>query len=161
MNHYIISEYIVLPLHHMTSFGTVGLGTLCQANHNLGALEIKPTIIAGHEDTTPPKKWDEFSSKITHTWDVWRWYTRCMCGWVGVCSGLAMPQSIVWALIRDVVACHRGKAFLDKWASSGRLSPWLCADWFLSTWHNLNWWELQFKECFHRTGCRHVCVSFF
>lgn len=56
-NHYIISEYMVLPLHHMTSFGTVGLGTLCQANnHNLGALEMKPTVIAGHEDTTPPKK---------------------------------------------------------------------------------------------------------
>lgn len=40
----------------MTSFGTVGLGTLCQANHNLGALEMKPTVTAGHEDTAPPKK---------------------------------------------------------------------------------------------------------
>lgn len=35
------------PLHQMTSFGTVGLIKLCQANHNLVSIETKYTATLG------------------------------------------------------------------------------------------------------------------
>lgn len=52
-----------------------------------------------------------------------------------------------------MIAWHRGKAFLDKWASSGGLSLRLCAGWFLSTRYNL--------ACFHRTGLQAYLCSIF
>lgn len=84
-----------------------------------------------------------------------------MCGWVGVCSGLAVDQSVVCVLIRDVVAWHRGKAPLDKWASSGGLSPSLSVLVGLyqldTTWIGGN---SSPRNVFIGLACRHVCVAF-
>lgn len=67
MNHCIIfdcfTENVLYdqPLHQMTSFGTVRLIKLCQANHNLVSLEIKYTVRPREEAIILSKKHNRFN----------------------------------------------------------------------------------------------------